>query len=54
MLGKLSIHFLVKEKAGQNYDINIGNESSKSVAKFRYSGQPEYLRTEVMKKLRAE
>jgi hypothetical protein len=54
MLGKLSIHFLVKQKAGQKYDIKIGDESSKSVAKFRYLGHPEHLRTEVMKKLRAK
>jgi len=41
MLGTLSIHFLVKQKAGQNYDIKISNESSESVAKFRCLGQPE-------------
>jgi len=54
MLGTLSVHFLVEQKAGQNYDIKIGNESSKSAAKLRCLGQPEHLRTEVTKKLRAE
>jgi len=44
----------VTQKAGQNYDIQIGDESCKSVAKFRYLGQPEHLRTVVAKKLRAE
>jgi hypothetical protein len=49
VLGKLSIHFLVKQKAGQNYDKKIGNESSKSVAKSKYLRQTDYLRIEVMK-----